>query len=62
MPGDKATLFSIDLGVDQLKMKGTHLAGDIEAALADKVVVEAVVDGKRYSEEKLVAEIFSGLI
>jgi hypothetical protein len=62
MPGDKAKLFSIDLGVDQLRMKGTHLAGDIEAALADKVVVEAVVDGKRYSEEKLVAEIFSGLI
>jgi hypothetical protein len=61
LPGDKISLFSLDLGVDQLKMTGTHLAGDIEAALADKVTVEAIVDGERLCAEVPVSEIFAGI-
>jgi hypothetical protein len=61
LPGDNVSLFSLDLGVDQLRLTGTHLAGDIEAALADKVTVEAVVDGEIVYAEKQVSEIFSGL-
>ena len=57
--GDKAPIFALDLGVDQLKLKGTYLAGDIEAVLADKVTIDAVVDGEPLYAEKPVAEIFA---
>ncbi len=57
--GDNAPIFALDLGVDQLKLKGTYLAGDIEAVLADKVTIDAVVDGEPLYAEKPVAEIFA---
>ena len=40
--GDKVPLFALDLGVDQLCIKGTYLAGDYKGTMADKVIVEAV--------------------
>lgn len=57
-PGDKAPIYALELGVDQLMMQGTYLAGDIKAVLADKVTVEAIVDGELLYAEKLVSEIF----
>jgi hypothetical protein len=47
-------IYTIDLGIDQLKMKGTRLEGDTGAALADKVTVDAIIDGERLHSEKLV--------
>jgi hypothetical protein len=62
LPGDKATLFSLELGIDQLMIAGTRLAGDIEAVKADKVTVEAVVGEERFRAEMTVAEIFRGVM
>jgi hypothetical protein len=62
LPGDKATLFSVELGIDQLMMTGTHLAGDMEAVKADKVTVEAVVGEERFQSELTVSEIFRGVM
>lgn len=62
LPGDKATLFSLELGIDQLMMTGTYLAGDIQAALADKVTVEAVVGDERLHSEMTVSEVFHGIM
>lgn len=56
--GDKVPLFLLDIGVDQLLMKGTHLAGDYEGTLADKVIAEAVVEGELLRTERTVADIF----
>lgn len=56
--GDKIPLFVLDLGVDQLKMTGTYLAGDYEGTLAEKVTVDAVVEGELLHAERTVAEIF----
>ena len=41
--GDKVLLFAIDLGIDQLRMTDTGLAGDYEGTLTDKVAVDAVI-------------------
>ena len=60
--GYKVQLLSLDLGVDQLKMKGTWLEGDFEGTLADKVTVDAIVDGERLHVEKPIREIFEGLL
>jgi hypothetical protein len=56
--GDKVPLFALDLGVDQLKMTGTYLAGDYEGTLAEKVTVDAVVEGELLHAERTVADIF----
>jgi hypothetical protein len=56
--GDKVPLFALDIGIDQLLMKGTYLAGDYEGTLADKVIAEAVVEGDRLRAERTVADIF----
>lgn len=56
--GDKVPLFALDIGVDQLLMKGTYLAGDYEGTLADKVIAEAVVEGDLLRAERTVADIF----
>ena len=56
--GDKVPLFALDLGVDQLKMTGTYLAGDHEGTLAEKVTVDAVVEGELLHAERTVADIF----
>lgn len=56
--GDKVPLFALDLGVDQLKMTGTYLAGDYEGTLADKVTVDAVVEGELLHAERTVRDIF----
>lgn len=56
--GDKVPLFTLDLGVDQLKMTGTHLAGDYEGTLAEKITVDAVVEGELLHAERTVANIF----
>ncbi len=56
--GDKVPLFILDLGVDQLKMKGTYLAGDYEGTLAEMVMVDAVVEGELLHAERTVADIF----
>jgi hypothetical protein len=56
--GDKVPLFTLDLGVDQLKMAGTYLVGDYEGTLAEKVTVDAVVEGELLHAERRVADIF----
>jgi TIR domain len=56
--GDKVPLFALDLGIDQLKMTGTYLAGDYDGTLADKVTVDAVVEGERLHAERMVTDIF----
>jgi hypothetical protein len=56
--GDKVPLFALDLGVDQLKMVGTYLAGDYEGTLVEKVTVDAVVEGELLHAERTVADIF----
>jgi len=56
--GDKVPLFALELGVDQLKMTGTYLAGDFEGTLAEKVVVDAVVEDELLHAERTVADIF----
>ena len=60
-PGDGFQVFSLDLGIDQLKMVGTHLAGDFEGTLTDKIVADAVVDGELLHVERSVAEVFQGV-
>jgi hypothetical protein len=60
-PGDKLEVYSLDLGIDQLKMVGTYLAGDFEGTLADKILADAVVDGKVLHVELSVAEVFQGV-
>jgi hypothetical protein len=57
--GDKVPIFALDLGVDQLRMAGTYLAGDYEGTLGDKVIVDAVVEGEILHTERTVAEIFN---
>lgn len=57
-PGDTMQVFSLDLGIDQLKMVGTYLAGDYEGTLADKVIVDAVADGESMHVERTLREIF----
>jgi hypothetical protein len=37
------------------------LSGDFEGTLADKVVADAVVDGKSLHVERSVAEVFQGV-
>ena len=58
LQGDKVPLFALDLGVDQLKMTGTYLAGDYEGTVAENVTVDAVVEGELLHAERTVAEIF----
>jgi hypothetical protein len=60
--GDRWQVFSLDLGIDQLKMVGTYLAGDFEGRLADKIVADAVVDGETLHVERSVAEVFQGVL
>lgn len=56
--GDKVPLFALDIGIDQLLMKGTYLAGDYEGTLADKVVAEVVAEGDLLRTERTIADIF----
>jgi hypothetical protein len=56
--GDKVPLFALDLGLDQLNMTGTYLAGDYEGTLVEKVLVDAVVEGELLHAERTMAEIF----
>lgn len=56
--GDKVPLFALDLGVDQLKLTDTYLAGDYEGTLAEKVTVDAVVQGELLRAERTVKDIF----
>jgi len=57
--GDEAQIFCVDIGVDQLKMKGTYLAGDYEGTMAAKVEIDAVVEGEAFHAERTVADIFA---
>jgi hypothetical protein len=61
-PGDRLQVFSLDLGIDKLKMVGTHLAGDFEGTLADKIVADAVVDGESLHVERSVSEVFHSFL
>ena len=56
--GDKIPIFALDLGVDQLKMDYPQLKGDYEGTMADKVVIDAVVEGEAFHAERTVADIF----
>jgi hypothetical protein len=47
-------IFALDLGVDQLRMTGTYLAGDYEVTLADRVIVDAIVEGEPLHAERTV--------
>jgi hypothetical protein len=57
-PGDKNRVFATELGIDQLKMKDTYLVGDVMAVLADKVLVETIVHGERFTAERLISDFF----
>jgi hypothetical protein len=39
-------------------MTGTYLAGDYEGTLAEKVTVDAVIEGELVHAERTVADIF----
>ncbi len=56
--GDKVPIFALDVGVDQLRLTGTYLAGDYEGTLADKVSLEAVVEGELLRAERTVSDLF----
>ena len=58
--GDSLPLFMLDLGVDQLKMQGTWLAGDYDGTMADKVTVDAVIEGEQFHDERNVGDMFRG--
>lgn len=62
LAGDKMTILAFDLGIDQLKLKGTWLEGDFETVLKDKVTLDVIVDGEQLHSEKLIGEIFEGMI
>jgi hypothetical protein len=51
-------VFTTELGIDQLRMKGTYLEGDVDAVLADKIIVDALVEGDRLTAQKPISEIF----
>jgi hypothetical protein len=57
--GDKVPIFALDLGVDQLKMDYPHLKGDYEGTMADKVIIDAVIEGETFHAERTVSEIFA---
>jgi hypothetical protein len=57
--GDKVPIFAMDIGVDQLNMKDTYLAGDYEGTMADKVEVDAVIEGEAFHAERTVADMFA---
>lgn len=57
--GDKVPIFALDLGVDQLKMDYPHLKGDYERTVADKVIIDAVIEGETFHAERMVADIFA---
>jgi hypothetical protein len=57
--GDKVPIYALDIGVDQLNMKNTYLAGDYEGTMADKVEVDAVVEGEAFHAERTIADIFA---
>ncbi len=57
-PGDSLPLFLLDLGVDQLKLQGTWLAGDYDGTMADKVTVDAVIEGEQFHDERNVGDMF----
>jgi hypothetical protein len=61
-PGDRLQVFSLDISIDQLKMVGTYLAGDVEGTLREKIVADAVVDGESLHVERSVAEVFQGVL
>ena len=57
--GDKVPIYTLDLGVDQLKMDYPHLKGDYEGTMADKVIIDAVIEGETFHAERTVADIFA---
>lgn len=57
-PGDKMIVFSIELAIDQLRLKGTYLEGDVEAVLAAKITAIAITNGSRLTSEIAVSQIF----
>jgi hypothetical protein len=58
-PGDTRQLATLELGIDQLKMKGTYLHGDYEGTLADKVYADANIGGEIHHAEMPLSEIFA---
>ena len=56
--GDKVPIFALDLGVDQLKMNYPQLKGDYEGTMADRVTIDAVIEGEAFHAERTVADIF----
>lgn len=57
--GDRQIVCSVELGVDQLDMKGTFLEGDKEAALNEKVSAVAIVNEQRITAEMTVRDLFA---
>lgn len=57
--GDRIPIFTLDLGVDQLEMDDPHLKGDYEGTMADKVMIDAVIEGETFHAERTVADIFA---
>jgi len=62
LPGDKLKVYSLDLGIDQLKLTGTWMEGDFGGALQDKVTLDAVMQGEVLHSELSVREIFEGMV
>ena len=58
-PGDTLQLMSLEIGVDQLKMAGTYLAGDYEGTMKSKIVAEAWADDQHYRQEMVIGDAFT---
>ena len=62
LPGERAQVLTIELGIEQLKMKGTWLEGDFEGALRDNVTLDVVAGEAQIHAERTISDIFEGMI
>jgi hypothetical protein len=56
--GSASNWLGYHLGVDQLKMDYPQLKGDYEGTMADKVVIDAIIEGEAFHAERTVADLF----
>jgi hypothetical protein len=58
-PGNETSLFSIDLTVDQLLKYGASFAVDYEGTLNEKVILEAIIEGKQLKAKRTAKSIYA---
>ena len=56
---DKVEIFALEIGVDQLKMAGTYLAGDYEGTLRDKIELDVYMGQEHSHLERTVGDVFA---